>query len=76
MTTKGAKCFLTYCQEIGKLFWNDRNFLDNYDFRYVSIRNIGISKKPSREKKAPIHDKPEKMLKIGSPHHLQFNQLI
>ena len=72
---KGAKCFVAYCQEIGKMFWEDNSFLNNYDYRYVSIRNIGISLKPSRNKKEPIHDQPEKMLKISSPHHLQFKYL-
>ena len=72
---QGAKCFVTYCQEIGKVFWKDNSFLDDYNYRYVSIRNIGISLKPSRNKKELIHDKPEKMLKISSPHHLQFNYL-
>jgi hypothetical protein len=73
---KGAKCFIAYCQEIGKVFWNEPSFLDHYEYRYVSIRNIGIAKKTTREKKYPTHDQPEKMLKIGSPHHLQFKQLI
>jgi hypothetical protein len=72
---KGAKCFVAYCQEIGKVFWQDKSFLDDYDYRYVSIRNIGIPLKSSRTKKAPIHDQPERMLKISSPNHLQFNHL-
>lgn len=72
---KGAKCFVAYCQEIGKMFWDDRSFLENYDYRYVTIRNISISKKTSREKTG-THDRPEKMLKISSPNYLQFNHLI
>lgn len=73
---KGATCFIAYCQKIGKMFWENKDFLENYTYRYVTIRNIGIPLKPSREKKAPIHDQPEKMLKIGSPNYLQFNHLI
>jgi hypothetical protein len=72
---KGAKCFVTYCQEIGRLFWKNPSFLENYDYRYVTIRNISISKKMSREKRE-VHDQPEKMLKISSPHRLQFKHLV
>ena len=73
---KGARCFITYCQEIGKLFWDEPNFLENYAYRYVSIRNIGLPKKPTRNKIHPTHDLPEKMLKIGAPNRLILNQLI
>jgi len=73
---KGAKCFVTYCQEIGKEFWGQRKFLDNYVYRFVSIKNIGINKQPTRNKKTKIHDSPEGMLKIGSQKYIQFNNLI
>ncbi|WP_293151238.1 hypothetical protein [Okeania sp. SIO2C9] len=74
---KGAKCFVEYCQEIGKSFWEKRDFLDNYKYRFVSIKNIKIPKSKTRyESKAKIHDTPENMLKISSPNHIQFNHLI
>ncbi|VXD16045.1 conserved hypothetical protein [Planktothrix serta PCC 8927] len=72
---KGAQCFVAYCREIGQLFWNNRNFLKGYKYRFISIKNISVSKKPSRTKTA-IHDRPERMLKISSPKHLEFNHLI
>lgn len=74
---KGAQCFVEYCQAIGKSFWEKRDFLDDYKYRFVSIKNITVNKKPTRSKsKDDIHDTPEKMLKISSPHHIQFNRLI
>ncbi|HEY9852165.1 MAG TPA: hypothetical protein V6D28_22010 [Leptolyngbyaceae cyanobacterium] len=72
---KGAQCFVAYCREIGQSFWNQPNFLKSYEYRFVSIRDISISKKPSRIDSG-IHDRPDRMLKISSPHNLQFNQLI
>jgi hypothetical protein len=74
---KGAKCFVTYCQEIGKSFWVQQNFLDMYKYRFISIRNISISKRSTRSSaQTPKHDRPEQMLKITSPKGLQFNSLI
>ncbi|NEP13540.1 MAG: hypothetical protein F6K14_25710 [Symploca sp. SIO2C1] len=74
---KGAQCFVTYCREIGKSFWNQRNFLKGYEYRFISIRDISISKKPTRTSaKVGTHDRPDRMLKITSPNHLQFNHLL
>lgn len=72
---KGAQCFVAYCREIGQLFWNNRNFLKGYEYRFISIKDISVSKKPSRTKTA-IHDCPERMLKISSPKYLEFQHLI
>lgn len=48
-----------------------------YDYRFVSIRDIAINKKPTRISSLNgLHDSPERMLKINSPHHLQFKQLV
>ncbi|GGA39230.1 hypothetical protein [Okeania sp. KiyG1] len=74
---KGAQCFVEYCQAIGKSFWEKQDFLDDYKYRFVSIKNIKIPKSKTRyESKANIHDTPENMLKISSPNHIQFNHLI
>jgi hypothetical protein len=80
----GAKCFVSYCQEIGKAFWQQQNFLDAYQYRFVSIGHISMSKKTtrfySRKKRSDssnsIHDRPEQMLKISSQNVLEFNYLI
>jgi hypothetical protein len=74
---KGAHCFVAYCQEIGKAFWAQPRFLHNYDRRFVSIRDISVPKKQTQiYPENGIHDSPDRMLKINSPHHLKFNRLI
>ena len=37
---QGAKCFVAYCREIGKSFWHHPNFLEDYNLRFISIKNI------------------------------------
>ncbi|MDJ0796736.1 MAG: hypothetical protein QNJ51_07830 [Calothrix sp. MO_167.B12] len=73
---KGAKCFAAYCQKIGKEFWGQPNFLDSYVYRFVSIKNISISKRQTHEPITDDHKTPEQMLTISSPNYLQFNRLI
>jgi len=78
---KGAKCFIAYCQEIGHSFWQDENFLKNYEYRFVSIKNISVPKTITRRDKqtskpTEINDRPDRMLRISSPSGLQFNQLV
>jgi hypothetical protein len=74
---KGAKCFIAYCREIGQSFWDQQNFLKDYVYRFVSIREISISKQKTRiELPTGSHNRPDRMLKISSPHYLQFNHLI
>lgn len=75
---KGGSCVISYIQSIGEKFWNKSDFLKNYEYRYVSIKNISINKKTTRLKNnaSVKHDKPENMLKISSPKNLYFRQLI
>lgn len=74
---KGAQCFVAYCREIGHSFWDHQNFLKDYVYRFISIRNISISKRPTRPSGGTItHDRPERMLKVTSPKGLQFNHLL
>ena len=73
---KGAKCFINYCKEIGRVFWQERNFLKDYQHCFVSIGHTSIPKRRTRiTRKNGKHDQPDKMLKIDWPHHLQFNHL-
>lgn len=73
---KGAKCFVAYCREIGRVFWDKRDFLDGYVERFVSIAHTSIIKRPTRVTPITgIHDHPDRMMKISSPHHLLFDQL-
>ena len=43
---RGAQCLLAYCRAIGQEFWQEPKFLEqrNYQSRFVSVRDIGISK--------------------------------
>jgi hypothetical protein len=77
----GAKCFITYCQEIGKAFWHQHKFLDDYQYRFISIVRIPIAKTKTRpvsklQKTAITHDSPEQMLTIRGQNYLQFNHLL
>lgn len=74
---KGAQCFVAYCREIGRSFWDKQHFLDQYEYRFVSIRNISMPKRPTRNtKQLPIHNTPDKMLKVTNPKGLRFHQLV
>jgi hypothetical protein len=76
MQLKGAKCFFSYCQEIGRSFWNEPSFLQGYNFRFVSIRESSIAKRPTRpDRQTAIHDQPERMLKLLGNRSLQFKML-
>jgi hypothetical protein len=72
----GAQCLVLYCKHIGIKFWGLRDFLDGYKYRFISIGHTSIAKRRTRViRQEGIHDKPDKMMKIYSPNHLQFNQL-
>ena len=72
----GAQCFVAYCQEIGRKFWQQKSFLDNYQSRFVSIGHINVPKRKTRiERSTDNHDSPERMLKIDWPDYIEFNHL-
>ena len=72
---KGAQCFMCYCKCIGRSFWASKDFLDSYQYRFVSMANINLNKRTTHPKGQPLHDSPENFLKIfGNAHH--FNKLI
>lgn len=74
---KGAFCCLKYCQAIGREFWSKPDFLEGYRDCFVAITDTGPQKQKSVEhKRAPEHNRPEKFMKISSPHYLQFNKLV
>mgnify|MGYP000905364642 CR=1 FL=1 len=75
---KGTLCFLGYCQQMGKEFWRKKDFLETFQYRFVSIRNINVPKKPTFQTPTNgLHDTPQKMLKISSPScPTQFNKLV
>ncbi|MEK8088747.1 hypothetical protein [Thermithiobacillus plumbiphilus] len=72
----GSQCFVKYCQEVGKVFWNENEFLNGYKSRFISIGHTSISKKKTRITKiSERHDAPDRAMKIDWPNYLQFNQL-
>lgn len=75
---QGAQCVVHYMQSVGKHFWKQANFLENYEYRFVSLRNINVSKQSTRWRRdhSTPHDTPENMLKIDSPNYLYLNELI
>ncbi len=77
----GARCFIAYCREIGQAsaFWNQRDFLSEYEERFVYIghTNTSINKRPTRTPpETGVHDRPEAMLKLTAQHHLTLKRLI
>ena len=72
----GAMCFVCYCREIGKCFWKEKRFMQEYQHRFISIGHISISKKCTRiTRTSSKHDTPESAMKIDWPNKLQFNHL-
>lgn len=73
---QGAQCFVKYCQEIGKGFWEKNDFLDGYKSRFISIGRTSISKQKTRiTKNSNCHDTPDRALKINCPNYIHFNRI-
>lgn len=74
---RGARCVVAYCRAIVEEFWHGRRFLQNYHERFVTVRNIRIGKRPTREGKRPVHDNPKDMLPLTAPSGtLRFQNLL
>ena len=75
---KGSVCFVGYCKEIAKEFWHEKDFLSEFESRFVSITHTGsINKKRTRiNKKHKPNDTPERMMKLSYPNKTQFNLLV
>ena len=76
---KGSVCFVGYCKEIAKEFWYKKDFLSEFESRFVSFTHtsISINKKPTRiNKKNTPNNTPERMMKLSYPYKPQFNQLV
>ncbi len=77
---KGAECMTSYFRSIGRKFWNTANFLkkEEYNQRFISIRNVRINKQPTTFSGKRKHDSPENMMTYRSPSKggIQFSKLI
>ncbi len=72
---KGAQCVIEYCRSVGNKFYDCKSFLEEYSPYFVSIYNIGVSKKSNNKARNTINNTPDKFLQMNAPHHLEFNAL-
>jgi len=73
----GAACLFAYCREIGKFFWKEKDFLRDYNCRFISVGHTSIPKRKMLiERTAACHDEPHKAERINWPNYLQYNKLI
>ena len=76
---KGAACFISYCKCIGKSFWQSEEFLDGYQYRFVSVVRLNDPRK-RRPKHLyyteKLHNRPEGFLKISRSFSIHFSKLI
>ena len=81
---KGALCFVSYCRCIGREFWLEKEFLDDYHYRFVSMVDIDTNKEtkktrpysPRIQSKGKLHDSPRAFLKIYRSPSLHFRKLL
>ena len=81
---KGAACFISYCKCIGKMFWESIEFLDDYQYRYVSMVDISANKEIKKTRHYPqrvqsesgLHSAPADFLKFYRSTSLHFKKLI
>ena len=78
---RGAECFIGYCKCIGKSFWQSERFLEDYQYRFVSISGININKQstrfyqPRNQSREISHDSPDTFLEILARQSLYFDEL-
>ena len=77
---KGAYCFVGYCKCIGKSFWESEEFLDGYQYRFVSIVDINFNRSRRRtqpfQSEGELHNRPDIFLKISQSPTIYFRKLI
>ena len=74
---RGAKCVVAYCRAIIGEFWGDQEFLNGYAEHFVSVKNIGINKRPTREPQRSINNNPEDVFILPAPRGVvQFGKLL
>ena len=76
---KGAACFINYCKCIGKSFWESEEFLEGYEYRFVSVARLNDPRKRRTELfyyMEKLHDRPEVFLKISRMFSIHFSKLI
>lgn len=71
---QGAKCFVAYCREIGQSFWDHPNFLKDYKWRFISIKNITQKTKTRFDPNQKSTSKLQ--IRHISGKSFQFNDLV
>lgn len=76
---RGALCAFEYCQVIAREFFQEVEFLNHYQKRFISIRHTGGEKRKTEiERTAAIgeyHCTPDQHLKISWANAIQFKKL-
>ena len=73
---KGSLCAFEYTQSIAREFFQEREFLNNYEQRFISINHTGMAnRKTLIEKVAGKHNKPDAPLKLSWTKTVQYNQI-
>ena len=73
---KGAACVVNYCQCIGKQFWKEKDFLNDYQFRFISMVHTSMDKRPTQNKSPNSSgDSPETFLRVPGKSHY-FGKLV
>ena len=76
---KGALCAFEYCQVIVREFFQEADFLKNYQKRFISLRHTGGTKQKTEiERTTPlgtIHNNPEFPLRVSWAKVIQFNKI-
>ena len=77
---KGAYCFINYCKSIGKSFWESEEFLEGYEYRFVSIVELNFNRSRRRthpfHSQGELHNRPDLFLKISQSPTIYFRNLI
>ncbi len=71
----GARCFMGFCQDIGATFWKKDEFLQNYEYRYVSLRDSKSPKRSTVSQPEDCHDTPENMLEFRFEDTLYYKHI-
>ena len=81
---KGAQCFMSYCKCIGRSFWESEEFLDGYQYRFISMADVNSDKEtkktrhysPHIQSTGGLHDTPNAFLKVLRSPSLYFRKLL
>jgi hypothetical protein len=70
----GGSCMFDYCCSIVRNYFND-DCLASFSRRFVALLDTVAAKRPTRFSSEPLHDTPNRLLKIRGTKVLYFNHL-